>query len=438
MTKVLLTTPLAIPSYFNAGHRITLFEVATYLKSKSYDTTVHDNSLLNSTWKDFADRLYQKSFDYIALFNDFDLIDGFDRTLEYIREFQPNAKVVTFGRLSSKCPDFFQKYKLDGIIETGDFEPGVYAFIQSFTTKEFPRGVALNNGVEWITSKEMGDRLSADDLVLPDIDDIDYNSYFNLYERDQRKFCGIPERKELVVPIARGCPVGCDFCETWPRQGLSERRVSVPRVIDYIKKSLDTHDFDYVSMYAPTFTLNRKWVTDLCLSFLQSEKKYYWKCTTTIHHLDKELVTLMGKAGCIRISVGVETLSTESRKKLPRQKQNSTNTIENIVTWCAQAGIELNCFILLGLPDASVEDTLSLYSFLQEQKVRIRPSILCDYSLLDKNMLEKDAVKLLSRHILPSSLNYSQSEKRQIYGIFFGEEKNLTQVMNKIPKNRTR
>src|SRR5690606_15315161 len=140
-----------------------------------------------------------------------------------------------------------------------------------------------------------------------------YDAYSLMYKRDENKFCGIPQRKELVINVSRGCPVGCEYCDVPRMQGRNERRLSVDRLIEYIESSFQLIPFEYVSMYSPTFTLNKKWVMEFCDKMIKKGSKYPWKCITTVFHLDEELIKNMAKSGCIRISVGLETLGQNAR-----------------------------------------------------------------------------------------------------------------------------
>src|SRR5205807_4748638 len=138
---------------------------------------------------------------------------------------------------------------------TGDYESGVLTFVRWTEDPRSPRpGLSVRTAAGWAPPDGPGMLLPVEEWALPDITEIPYDAYDRLYLRDRSRFCGLPGRRELVVPVARGCPIGCGFCEVWPREGLRERRLPVDRVVAYIGESLARQRFDYVAMYAPTFT----------------------------------------------------------------------------------------------------------------------------------------------------------------------------------------
>ncbi|MFX0203069.1 MAG: B12-binding domain-containing radical SAM protein [Candidatus Hodarchaeota archaeon] len=422
MSNVLVTTPLCVPSYFNAGHRLPIFVVAAYLRKQGHSVVAVDMASLSTTWKDLADLLVQNSFDIVAVLNDFDLIEGFKRFVQYVREFSPQAKIITFGRLSSVHTKWFHQYDIEGIVVAGDYEIGVAQFIRHLEFGDSPAGVQVNESNGWQMPEKAGIFLPAEEWILPDINEISYTSYDALYSNDRRKFCGIPNRRELVVPLARGCPVGCNFCEVWQREGIIERRLSVDRVVEYIEKAFIDEPFEYVSMYAPTFTLKKKWVRNLCNEFIIRDSKYPWKCTTTMFHLDKNLVRLMGQTGCFRISIGLESFEDAGVKSLPIHKHETKRRFDELLCWCNEASIQLNCFIMIGLPGTSVAGTRCMIDYLCKAGVRIRPSIFSDYSIIHPSMSEQEVVKVLSRHFLADNANFSHEERRQLYKLVFNLE----------------
>jgi len=432
--RILVIAPPSVPSYFNAGHHLPVFEVSAYLRRLPTPLVVKaiDASALSVTWKDVADLLVNQHFNIIAIMNDFDTLDGFARFVHYARALSRTSYLITFGRLSQQIPAFFERYDLDAIVTSGDYEAGVAGYIQWLSQVQGnPPGIAIRRGVGWEQPSQNGLMLSPDEWVLPDIDEIPYAAYDRLYLRDQNKFCGIPERRELVVPVARGCPIRCFFCEVWRREGLRERRLPVSRVLSYIEEAFSSAPFEYVSMYAPTFTLNKKWVKELCNELIIRGARYPWKCSTTLHHLDEALVELMAQSGCIRISVGLETLDPGGRDTLPQIKQVEGERFEAISSWCQQSGIELNCLVIVGLPGTTVEGAKYTMAYVREKGARVRPTIYTPYDQLRPEMDEGDVIAF-NRQLFTNAASLGDSA--ELYQLVFSEEPTSTRVMEMIPR----
>jgi anaerobic magnesium-protoporphyrin IX monomethyl ester cyclase len=428
--KVLCLIPPSIPSYFNAGHRLPLFMTAGYLRKHFPEDIISclDAGALNTTWKEICDTL-SKKYDVIAIFNDYDMVDTHSRFMTYVKKLSPETKSIAFGRLSKQIPEHFLSLGLDAVHHSGDYEAGIYNYISYLKGNiKTPPGVMLSK----TDIKMQGPILSSDQWVLPDVEEIPYDAYNFLYKNDLNKFCGIPHRRELVVPIARGCPIGCAYCDVPPMQGKIERRLGVDKTIEYINTAFNTLPFEYISFYAPTFTLNHKWVKEFCEKILKEKRKYYWKCVTVLKTLTEELIEKMANSGCIRISLGIESLTNKKPNALPKCKQNMHAAFIEAASLCKKYGIELNCFIILGLPGDTPEDNEYTIDLCEKYGARIRPTIYTPYQDLDDKASQEE-VMTYNRQIFVDNLISAQDETKY-YDIFYKRLYKETQVMHNIPK----
>ena len=437
--RILCLIPPRVLSYFNAGHHLIAFMTGAYLREQAEgaDVTCVDGAAIGLTWRGLGETLLQ-GFDLIILVNDFDGIDTFERTITYIRALSPKSRIMTIGRLSTMQPRLFECFDLDAIHASGDPEPAALAYIMhlSSTTDidNTVNGVAVRRNNGSFSPAGMGIRLPASDWTLPDVSEIPHKAYSHLYSDDLHKFCGVPERLELVVPVARGCPIGCAFCDVPSLQGMKERRLSVERTLAYISDAFRRKPFEYVSFYAPTFTLKASWLNQLCKEMITQGSPWPWKCVTTLRHLDKEMVILMAKAGCVRISIGLETLDPETTQELPPLKQAKRVEFDRLAAWCNESKVELNCFVILGLPSDSLAGALATVDAVREAGARLRTSIYTPYDAITADMNSK-AVAGFNRNLFVGS-HPSLAEREKYYAMFYGRDTLPTKVMELIPQRQ--
>lgn len=417
--KVLVLRPPQILSYFNAGHHVALYQTAQALtRLPLCQVDCLDAAVETVTWKDMADRLFLSAYDVIFLMNDLDGTDAFPRTIKYARELSPQSRIATFGRFSAIRPSYFRQFDIDVVIRSGDFEAVSCDVVQALrdgSGSPVP-GTDMKLSDAWLSNPDPGRLVDPADWILPDPSLIPYRTYDKLYGRDSARFSGLPGRTELVVPVARGCPVGCSFCEVPTAFGRRDRRIPVGKVIDYIERSFAEHTFGYVSFYAPTFTIDRGWVKEFCAAKQAAALAWEWKCCTTLHHLDREMVMSMGAAGCVRISVGVESLETAAAPLLPRLKQKTVSDVRDLASWCDAAGVELNCFVIVGLPGTTVAGAQRTIRALQDLSLRVRPTVYTPYeeiSAQDSPLRVMD----FNRQLLNFSAFESPREKRAAYAL---------------------
>jgi radical SAM superfamily enzyme YgiQ (UPF0313 family) len=419
--RVLVIRPPEVPTYFNAGHHLPVFMVSAYLRAHLGDSArvdAIDAAALNVTWRELADRLWDGHYDVIACMNDLGEVPALGELVARVRGFGRPARIITFGRMSSLVPKFFERYDLDGIVQQGDYEAGILAFIRWVAVERGPRpGVAVKFDSRWLPPDGPGEALPAGQWVLPDVREVPYPFYDRLYQRDRSQFCGLPDRRELVVPVARGCPVRCGFCEVWVREGARERRLPVGRVVDYISKSRTLERFDYVAMYAPTFTLNRQWTLQMC-DALAALGDVAWKCTTTIECLDETLLEHMAASGCVRVSVGLETLESGAQSFLPSRKRMARARFDQLAACCARVGVELNCFVILGLPGATIDGTLETARHVRSMGARLRPTFYTPYHDMRADMDEHE-ISRFNRQLAPGHL--SAADAGRLYELVHAE-----------------
>lgn len=429
--RILGIIPPYIPSYFNAGHHLPLFQVGSFLKKHlPLDEIVcMDCAALNITWKEICNTL-TKGFDLVLILNDFDAIDTFERFMYYKSSLTPEAKTLTFGRLSKQIPHFFFQFGIDAVQHHGDYEAGILSYVHYLKGMSQETPGVLRSPQHQPTA---GVFLEPEEWVLPDVTMIPYGAYHQMYKNDFNKFCGIPERQELVVPLARGCPVNCAYCDVPSMQGKVERRLSVDRVIDYIQQSFNVLPFEYVSFYAPTFTLNHKWVDEFCSKFMALKRKYPWKCVTVLKTLNPALIKKMSESGCIRISLGIESFSKTAAMELPKVKQETLDNFINVAKICLEVGIELNCFIMLGMPGDTPQDIKETIDICRIYGARVRPTIYTNYGTMRENMSVSEINKY-NRQILQPDL-VSPEMAKAYHKLFYNDPNDVTtHVMNNIPE----
>lgn len=418
--RILIIIPPQVPSYFNAGHHLIVFEIAAYLRKTVSDTEVVcvDGAALNYHWRRLCG-LLQQGYDLIVVMVDYDGIDPLPRFVRYARALSPQARIAVFGRLTYQVPGFFERYDLDAIVEAGDPEAALGSYIGWMRNPTAqPSGLRWREGGRFRQSPP-GRWLPAAEWELPNVGEIPYDAYDRMYEEDLDKFCGIPRRRELVVPVARGCPVGCAFCDVPQREGKLGRWLPVDRVLAYIDAAFRADPFEYISFYAPTFTLERAWVEALCSALRSGGRSFAWKCTTTLFHLDADLINTMAAAGCVRISVGLETLGQASASILPRIKRDVGAKFDLVADACNGAAIELNCFVILGLPGDSLDDVAATVERVRAKGARVRPTIYTPYQELTAD-LDEATVASYNRQLFASGI-VDESVAQAYYALCYAD-----------------
>jgi len=108
-----------------------------------------------------------------------------------------------------------------------------------------------------------------------------------------------------VIQASRGCPFECTYCiRTYGREVAFR---SVSNILSEIEEAILKYKIEVIRFTDDTFTLDRARVVELCDSILKRGFKFQWSALSRIDKIDRETLSLMKKAGCKRLYLGIES-----------------------------------------------------------------------------------------------------------------------------------
>lgn len=386
--KILIAWPPQEPSFFNdCYHFAYLGEVAGYLRNKGFIIKILDGGIRNPDPSLFKSEL-AKEYDVLAIFNFPENAKMVRELAELSRQISPNTKIITYGFASSLIPNFFKKYPIDAICINGEWSLYIEKFALYLSNKiarEELCGIFLNENGAWIETKK-GEILSSREFGFPALDLLPINTYMRQTLNNKRN-----QKLHMSLTISKGCPNNCIFCQMSKVDGLMDRRRSVKDTLDFIENSMQKYNFRVVTLYSPTFTLNKRWVLDFCKEISLRKLNFKWKCTTSVFNIDEELIASMSRAGCYKIGFGIETLQEVAQKNI--HKIIPIEKVEYAIRLCTKYHITSNCFIMLGIPGQTKDGILNTITKLIEFGGKPRATIYSPLQELSDNMSEEELIK---------------------------------------------
>jgi len=120
----------------------------------------------------------------------------------------------------------------------------------------------------------------------------------------------------------------------------------VKTVVDEIEECVKKYGIREFNFYDDTFTLNKKRVIDICRTITERKLDIAWICFGRINIIDKEMLEEMKKAGCRKISFGLES---GSQKILDIMRKNTTVDMgRKAVKAASDAGLSVHASFMLG------------------------------------------------------------------------------------------
>lgn len=180
----------------------------------------------------------------------------------------------------------------------------------------------------------------------------------------------IPLSTEICTSMisARGCPYSCIYCSTAEQWGHQIRHRSPENIISEVEHLLNNYQLDGVGFFDDVFTMNKMRVIEICRRIIEKKMNLKWWCEARANTIDEELINYMKKAGCVHISMAIESGSDKILKNI--KKMITVDQAINATKIIKSAGIKLKLFFMHGLPGETFDDikkTVFLSRYLQEK-----------------------------------------------------------------------
>lgn len=140
-----------------------------------------------------------------------------------------------------------------------------------------------------------------------------------------------PIRPVYSMNTSRGCPHDCEFCTVRDIWGRRVTTMSPERIFDDMKY-LYSLGVKGILFREDNFTFSRRRVEELCSLILKNNFKMKWFVETRVDSVDRELIDLMDRAGCVGAFIGAEYLTNRML-----QIYNKGITVEQIKNFLSLA-----------------------------------------------------------------------------------------------------
>jgi len=164
----------------------------------------------------------------------------------------------------------------------------------------------------------------------------------------------------------RGCPFQCTYCinavliKMFGFKGYVRYR-SVDNIFSEIKEVIRKYDIKEIEFYDDTFTLNKKRMREFCERYPKEVGKPFY-VNARVNAVDKETFDMLKKAGCVRVSLGIEAGDPVIRNSVLKRNQSDEEIIRTFRI-AREAGLQTYAFNMIGIPyetKESIQKTIEL------------------------------------------------------------------------------
>lgn len=303
-------------------------------------------------------------------------------TVEQIRMALSNQSVHCVG-ISCIAPNYHWARKIADLIRAHNpgafiFMGGIYpTFAARTVLEENPAVAAVVRGegeiaaVEMLNCRHQGQGLEGieglsyrmedgqivenpDRALLEDIESLPYPAYDLLPGTEFPLSCR--------VTLARGCSYSCRFCAPamfWRGRTRYRDASKVVDEIAYHQRRFGVDEFligDLTFFQGPGYE-------ELCHQIVRRGLAIRWWCQTRAELIDAARAKLLQQAGCVQVSMGVESATVEARHAV--LKENTVADVERACHLLKDNGLLTQGYFMIGLPYETAADVLATIQFMQ-------------------------------------------------------------------------
>ncbi|WP_320045047.1 B12-binding domain-containing radical SAM protein [uncultured Desulfobacter sp.] len=272
-----------------------------------------------------------------------------------------NTKVVLGGPHPTLYPIETVKIPSVDFVVFGEGEYPFRKFVQKMVEGKSA------DGIQGLISKSQI-HFDMDINYIQDLDSLRRPAY-HLINIENYSSVFSPDKRIMTMMSSRGCPGRCIFCDR-PQMGKKFRKKSAKKVFDEMEYCVNQLGVNQIVFYDDTFTIDRQRVIDICDLIIDNCLNIKWDIRARIDNMNETMITKLAKAGCCRISFGIETGSDRLQNHI--KKHVNLEKAANIVKFANNAGVEVLGYFMIGLPTEKREDV--------EKTIKYMMSLPIDYA----------------------------------------------------------
>jgi anaerobic magnesium-protoporphyrin IX monomethyl ester cyclase len=347
---------------------IGLLSIASYLEANGLEVLVHD--CLGPRAPDTIDANVGKILSLEPRLVGFStttsaFLDAYQMAKK-IREARPSVKNVFGGiHVSGVGAQLMERFPEIDYLALGEGEVTLCELAAGKDPGQI-EGLVWRDGEEVVTNSPRKLIRELDSLPLPAYEKLE--GFPRGYRLPLFSYIRTPG---TAISTSRGCVYQCSYCDRSVfKRGF--RSNSAEYTYEHLKYLRKRFGIRHANIYDDLFTVNRRRIVALCHKLAADPLGVQFNCAVRIGHTDDELLRMLKEAGCLMVSVGVES---GDPKQLERLKTGvSLDMVRHTVARIKAHGLRVKGLFMMGV----VGDT--------EGSIRRTSDFVIELGLDDMNM----------------------------------------------------
>lgn len=324
-------------------------------KFEQYQQAINDDN--HPIWKEARDILREYDPDVVGLSVLTPEVGSAYKLSKIAKETRKDRIVVWGGHHASFLPDEILGYGGVDVVVRGEGEETIVDLFNALHAG----GDGLDK-VRGISYRQNGQsRHNPDREMIHNLDALPFPAHhLSLFPEAYRKM------ERIGIMSNRGCPFRCGYCSSPAFTRRSVRYRSYENVLAEIRHVTSYYNKNVVSFLDDNFTINKKKVIELCEHLISADLKVSWDTMTRADILTEDVVQLLKKAGCVGISIGIESGSERMLKII--DKGVDLEKVQSAFELLYKYDIPSGANFIIGFPEEKKEDIEKTFSLMQRIK----------------------------------------------------------------------
>ncbi|MBF0186654.1 MAG: B12-binding domain-containing radical SAM protein [Magnetococcales bacterium] len=271
--------------------------------------------------------------------------------------------IILGGQLASHSPTLVVENSDVDICVIGEGELTIVDLLNNMDKLGQVKGIVYRDGEVTRSTSPRELIQDLDSVPFPAYDLVDMDEYSEFLKTDiymsPKYLPKLPKGQEhrvMAVMSGRGCPFVCGYCT---QMFESIRKRSIENVMEEMTLLKEKYGITIINFVDELFFFSKKYTREFCEKV--APMKMGWYGNARIDTVDKELLTLISKSGCLTIGYGVETASAEILKRM--HKKITPKRIERTMRETLEVGLPTSIGLILGYPGETretVQETIDM------------------------------------------------------------------------------
>lgn len=187
------------------------------------------------------------------------------------------------------------------------------------------------------------------------------------WPKRSRQFLDVAKQYQIAYPppgdqvriaqvmYSRGCPFSCSFCSAKNAWGQEVTWRSPSAVLDEIESLAEKYGTNLIYFPDLTFNANRERAIALCEEFCRRRPPVHWWGLFRADLLHDELLHALHDAGCVKISLGLESADPNLASSLKGSYEAKQDQVRASLVKADSLGFIIKAFVILGFPEETEE-----------------------------------------------------------------------------------